>query len=93
MTTLKSHENKLVGKWNVVNGNVESDATCLRIEKLLTNDLSKVAESDDGWDILYRDNNDGRYWELTYPHDDYHGGGPPCLVHISDEEARKKYKV
>ncbi len=33
--------------------------------------------------ILYIDNDDNRYWELTYPKVYMHGGGPPTLICIS----------
>jgi hypothetical protein len=39
------------------------------------------------------DENDGRYWERTYPHGDWHGGGPPCLTNITFDAAKEKYKV
>jgi hypothetical protein len=45
------------------------------------------------WETLYRDPNDGRYWERTYPHSDWHGGGPPCLTKITFDAAKEKYKV
>ena len=35
----------------------------------------------------------GRYWERTYPHSDWHGGGPPCLTNITFDAAKEKYKV
>jgi hypothetical protein len=41
--------------------------------------------------VLYRDPQDGRLWELTYPHSDWHGGEPPDLRHISSGEAASKY--
>jgi len=41
--------------------------------------------------VLYRDPQDGRSWELTYPHSDWHGGEPPDLRHISSGEAASKY--
>jgi hypothetical protein len=43
-----------------------------------------------GWNALYRDPNDCRYWELTYPEGELHGGGPPQLRCLTADEARQK---
>jgi hypothetical protein len=59
---------------------------------LLTKDyLTKIFSVN--WEILYQDPEDYRYWELTYPHGEYHGGGPPLLRYLTDEEAVMKYKI
>ena len=64
----------------------------LRIETLVEQILQKVDVDDSGWDTLFRDSEDGRYWELTYPHSSWDGGGPPRLTYLSPEEARAKYR-
>jgi hypothetical protein len=51
----------------------------------------KEINASGGWDVLYRDPRDGRFWELTYPHGDVQGGGPPRLHLLSVEELRGKY--
>src|ERR1700723_3459159 len=51
----------------------------------------KIAESTSGWEALYRDPSDGRYWERTYPQSETHGGGPPQLSTITLDEAERKY--
>ena len=33
-----------------------------------------------GWEKIYRDPRDGRFWLLTYPFGELQGGGPPSLV-------------
>lgn len=48
---------------------------------------------DDGWEKLYQDSDDLRYWELTYPRSEWHGGGPPLLRYLTDEEAIARYKI
>jgi hypothetical protein len=83
-------ETDLVGRWVAVGNQVRGDATCTRIEKLTSSYLQEVATDESGWETLYRDPQDGRYWELTHPND-YHGGGPPRLTHISEDVARAKY--
>ena len=41
--------------------------------------------------MLYRDPGDGRYWELAYPNGEMHGGGPPSLIMLTEQEAKTKY--
>ena len=44
-----------------------------------------------GWEVLYPEPRDGRFWELIYPHSQMQGGGPPRLHLLSSKEARAKY--
>jgi len=88
---LKPDETKLIGSWVCENGHVVADDTTKRIEWLLDNCLIKIATDYSGWENLYVDPNDKRYWQLMYPQGEMQGGGPPALVNISEEEARKKY--
>jgi hypothetical protein len=90
---LRPDETLLVGNWIEVNGAVDGDDTCKRIEQLIRGYLEQVATTDAGWTRLLVDRNDGRYWELTYPHGDWHGGGPPTLTHVSADYVRSKYKI
>ena len=69
------------------------DDACKRVQWLSQNYLIKVATDYSGWETLYRDPEDDRYWELTYPHSHMHGGGPPSLFNLSKEEAQMKYKI
>lgn len=50
------------------------------IDHLLTHELEKIAEADNGWRSLYRHRSDGRLWQLDYPHSELHGGGPRRLA-------------
>ena len=68
---------------------------CLRINWLTSEALENVGVRKDsgGWERLYRDPVDGRYWHLTYPHGEMQGGGPPELRHIllSAQDIGEKY--
>jgi hypothetical protein len=69
--------------------------TCLRINWLASTVLENVGvgKESGGWEKLYRDPADGRYWLLTYPHGEMQGGGPPALkqLTLTDEELKDKY--
>ncbi|HZN02224.1 MAG TPA: Imm27 family immunity protein [Candidatus Polarisedimenticolia bacterium] len=88
---IASHETEIRGKWNMIGGKVEADDQCLRIEDLVTQHLREVGRDATGWDRLFIDPQDGRYWELTYPESELHGGGPPRLRNLQELEARAKY--
>jgi hypothetical protein len=90
---LQSDDSLLTGYWLVQNGKAHGDAACERIEWLLSHHLLKVADSLEGggWETLYRDPDDGRYWERTFPQGELQGGGPPQLRCLTADEARQKY--
>ena len=90
---LQPNETDLIGKWIVESGKVRADSTCERINKLIATPLKQVASDETGWDVLYRDPNDGRYWELIYPESHMQGGGPPRLSILSPDQVRAKYKI
>lgn len=93
MISLNPKECDLIGKWELVNGKVVADATTSRIEALVEKELEKVGSDPTGWDTLYRDPQDGRYWDLTFPDSSLHGGGPPRLTSVSGDHARNKYHL
>lgn len=88
---IASHEQEIRGEWVVKDGKVQGDENCRRIEALISNYLQRVGSDASGWAQLYLDSNDDRYWELTHPEGERHGGGPPRLACLSVEEAREKY--
>jgi hypothetical protein len=87
------HEQILTGRWLVEDGRARRDALCERIAWLIAHHLQKIADSPQSgaWETLYRDPNDGRYWERTYPQGGMHAGGPPQLKCLTFQEASKKY--
>jgi len=88
---LNPSETTLVGEWYLADGRMQEDEICKRIKYLISSNLVKKATSDGGWSILYQDKSDKRYWELSYPQSEMHGGGPPTLMNISEKEAKAKY--
>jgi len=90
---LKSNEFELIGNWIYQENEVIEDETAKRVHNLKENYLIKIATDISGWEVLYQDPNDKRYWELTYLHSEYHGGGAPSLININVQLAKKKYGI
>ena len=88
---LLPHEREIHGRWIYAEGAPKADSSCERIDVLIARVLVPVAATGDGWDRLYRDPADNRLWELTYLQSAMHGGGPPTLRQLSDEQAGDKY--
>ena len=88
---LMPEETELLGSWVAEDDHVSADTVCDRIAELTERHLTKIATASGGWETLFQDPDDGRYWELTYPQSDLHGGGPPKLKWLSADEAEKKY--
>ena len=86
-----STETLLTGRWLPVQDRVVADETCKRIIDLTTGHLILLGRYVSLWDALYRDPDDGRLWELTYPQSWMQGGGAPQLRCLTKEEANKKY--
>lgn len=90
---IEPHETAIVGAWIMKGGRMTGDSACERVHALTKTDLKFIAGHSNGWERLYVDPRDGRYWEHTYPQSGMHGGGPPALFQISAENASAKYKL
>jgi hypothetical protein len=88
---LGSGETDLVGAWDRSGDEPRLDAVDRRIFWLVTRRLVARGAASGGWDQLYVDPRDGRFWELTFPEGSLHGGGPRRLTCLSESEAREKY--
>jgi Immunity protein 27 len=88
---IEQTETKLVGDWKLINGAIVADQVAQRIYELISEELQKVSTSSDGWSVLYRDPRDGRFWELIYLQGEMEGGGPPTLIHMSEQKMAVKY--
>jgi hypothetical protein len=85
------HETELVGEWHAGTRKITGDATCQRIDWLVSCYLLPLGADPAGWDELYRDPESGLLWERTWPRPEMHGGGPPRLSRIELAAARAKY--
>jgi hypothetical protein len=88
---LNSAETDLIGSWINGKDGLEADPIERRIGWLTKHYLREMATTPRGWDILYRDPNDDRYWELTYPRSVMQRAGPMRLTNIPKETARRKF--
>ncbi|MFZ1222484.1 MAG: Imm27 family immunity protein [Dokdonella sp.] len=95
MKKLQPAETDLVGDWVLGNKGLQADETTKRIEWLTSSALEKISDSPQwgAWETLFRDPDDERLWERTYPKGEMHGGGPPTLKNISPAQARAKYGI
>jgi Immunity protein 27 len=88
---IDSSETEIRCEWTSVDGKMEGNEACDRIRRLIDDYLVELAPDRSGWEILFVDPGDGRFWELTFPLGYMHGGGPPLLAVISEAQARGKY--
>jgi hypothetical protein len=91
MTSIDPSETVLTGQWIIQGGRPVADDVCKRIIALTKSHLQEIGRDASGWNTLYRDPTDGRYWELRYPQSELHGGGPPELRYLTAEQARQTY--
>ncbi|MES2574737.1 MAG: Imm27 family immunity protein [Bacteroidota bacterium] len=90
---LNTVETILIGSWKKNGDKIIADEICERIEQLKSNYLKKVSVDITGWEVLYQDPHDNRYWLLTYPNSELHSGGPPILKMITATEVYEKFGI
>jgi hypothetical protein len=94
-------EHQLTGAWSDAQRDAQRDAQSgvlgddvdRRIFWLVRHSLRPRASANGGWDQLFQDPRDGRYWQLTFPQGSLFGGGPRQLTLLSPSEASAKYGV
>lgn len=95
MKKLQPEETELIGEWVSGPHGVRGNEACDRIQWLIAGVIRYVGvdEKSGGWDKLYKDPDDGRYWLLSYPKSYMHGGGPPSLrcLRLSETEVKNKF--
>ena len=84
MKKLSEKETELRGDWVLTNGRMEADEVCQRIDWLIQNSLELISKED--WSAIYSDPSDGRCWKLEYRQSHMHGGGPPTLSMVPQDE-------
>lgn len=93
MVTINPNETVISGGWELIEGRMVPDATLARIQQLVRDQLEKIADIGGGWETLFRDPADGRFWERINPRSEMHGGGPESLRCIDKNSAECKYHL
>lgn len=88
-----SSEISLVGSWIGEGTSITQDSVCERIQWLTDKYFEQMIVDGDNWSALYKNPDDGSYWELTYPQSHMQGGGPPTLKRVSNDYAQKQYGI
>lgn len=88
---LRPDEDAVFGQWLDTGSRLERDHAWARIQWLTRERLALVTPGEGGLTALYRDPADGRLWELRHPYGHLPGRGPPHLVHLAADEARRHY--
>jgi hypothetical protein len=84
-------ENEIIGSWIKADIRVVGDEACDRVNQLTEKYLRKLGSDWSGWETSFQDPGDGRFWMRTYPQGEWHGGGPPALIHLTRVEASSKF--
>jgi hypothetical protein len=92
MSGLKD-KSELVGSWTLIEGRMVEDQNAALITELTETRLRRIALAPGGWEALYQDPEDGRFWELHFPNGEMQGGGPAALRVLSNEAARARYGI
>jgi Immunity protein 27 len=92
MTNLKD-KSELVGSWILSEGRMVEDQTASLIRDLTEKRFRRIALAPSGWETLYQDPEDDRFWELHFPRGEMQGGGPAALRVLGSQAAAVKYGV
>ena len=90
---IEPSETKIIGGYTLTAGEYIPDEAYRRIDYLCKNYLIFIKTDWSGWEWLYKDPSDGRFWEMIRPQGAYHGGGPPQLQWLPEDEAKTKYNL
>lgn len=90
---IEPHETLIPGEFQIDKGRIVAAPSVLRIRALINTELEKIGSASGGWETLYRDRRDGRFWELFYADSEMQGGGPESLRCIDSAAATRKYGV
>jgi hypothetical protein len=68
--------------WVGQGGSLVACGDATEIDRLLSQELEHLADTDGGWRKLYRRLGDETLWQLDYPQSEMHGGGPRRLQQL-----------
>ena len=84
-------ETEIIGNWVYSDDKIEDDFNSKRIDYLTNNVLTDILVHDNGWNRLFVDERDNRYWELHFRNSELQGGGPKSLVVLDKAEVLRRY--
>ena len=87
---IKPHETEIIGRYFLRKGQLVPDDNCERVAQLINGYLEFMAKDKTGWTSLYKDPNDGRYWEKAYLQNETHGGGPASLRVVTKRKLKEE---
>jgi hypothetical protein len=91
LSLVDSPHTEYIGGRYFKDGVMHADEVTEFIEREATGYLDQLGADETGWNLLYRDRRDGRYWEMTYPQSSLQGGGPPALRLLAMDEVRSRF--
>lgn len=91
MSEIHADEVEIRGLWFADGGRMTSDDACKRVQRLTAEYLQEVARAKRGWEKLYRDPVDGRYWEISYPFGGGQAAGPATLRCVELAAVQERY--
>jgi hypothetical protein len=93
MKTISENETLIECKWIIADDQITSNDACKRIEWLISDILKLVRVDKSGWEKIYQDPKDKRFWLLYYPQSEMHGGGPPSLKEVKYKKAELNFNA
>ncbi|HEC29540.1 MAG TPA: hypothetical protein ENI65_08140 [Gammaproteobacteria bacterium] len=93
MKVISENETLIEGMWVVTDDQISSNEACKRIEWLITDIFKLIRVDVSGWEKLYQDPKDQRFWLLYYPQGEMHGGGPPSLMEMTYKDAELRFNA
>jgi len=90
---LSDKDSFLQGFWIDTGSAVVKDAGWMRIDWLTETRLERLARHEGSAAELYRNPGDGSFWERLSAAPELPDGGPPMLVRIDAEEARRRFNI
>jgi hypothetical protein len=70
-----------------------NEFTGLQAISFIETNCIKITTDESGWEVLYKEKFSNKYWVLTYPNSETHGGGVPLVSPLSGEEVKLKFNV
>lgn len=91
LSLIESDRTEYIGGRYFKDGVMYADEITEFIHRETACHLDQLGADETGWNLLYRDRRDSRYWEMTYPKSYLQGAGPPALRLLTLEEVKARF--